>query len=97
MSTWVIAYVHPDQERWNQFLEPHLHWIEQHLDDGRIIASGPLPDEQQLSALIIMDARDRDHVDQLLAGDPFVAEGLVTELTVQRWEPIFGLLADKAG
>lgn len=97
LSTWTITYVHPDLERWNQFLEAHLRWIEQRLDDGSIIASGPLPDELLLSALIIMDARDRTHVDQLLAGDPFMAEGLVTQLTVRRWEPIFGMLADKAG
>lgn len=50
--------------------------------------------QPKLSALIIMDARDRTHVDQLLAEDPFISEGVVTELTVLRWEPIFGALVN---
>jgi uncharacterized protein YciI len=95
MTIFAITYVHPDEQRWNQFLTPHLEWIQKHLDDKTIVASGPLPDQPELSALIIMDARDRAHVDQLLAEDPFVTEGLVTELTVLRWEPIFGALANR--
>ncbi len=95
MTIFAITYVHPDEQRWNQFLEPHLEWIQRHLDDDTIVASGPLHDQPELSALIIMDARDRAHVDQLIAEDPFVSEGLVTELTVLRWEPIFGALAQR--
>ncbi len=96
MSVFAITYVHPDQQRWNQFLEPHLDWIQRRLADDTIVASGPLPDQPELSALIIMDARDRAHVDQLLADDPFISEGLVTELSVLRWEPIFGTLASRS-
>ena len=93
-NIYAITYVHPDEQRWNEFLEPHLHWIQKLLDEGSILASGPLPDAPVLSAIIIMKARDRAQVDNLLATDPYIAEGLVTELTVLRWQPIFGLLAE---
>ncbi|MDQ2849252.1 MAG: YciI family protein [Actinomycetota bacterium] len=97
MSLYVVTYVHPDEKRWAELLEPHLHWIQRRLDDGSLVASGPLEDVSQLSAIILFKARDRAHVDELVADDPFVSEGLVTELTVQRWSPGFGELSQYAG
>lgn len=97
MSLYVVTYVHPDQQRWLKFLEPHLHWIERRLADGTLIASGPLPEAPELSAMLLFKAQDRDHVTELIADDPFVSEGLVTELTVMKWDPGFGQLSRYAG
>lgn len=97
MSLFVVTYVHPDEKRWQEHLENHLRWIHRRLDEGAIVASGPLQDVLDLSAIILLDARDRGHVDELLADDPFVLEGLVTELTIVRWDPRFGALSQFAG
>ena len=97
MSLYVVHYVHPDQARWLEHLESHLHWIERRLGDGTLVASGPLQDVPELSALLLFKARDRQHVDRLIADDPFVAEGLLTELTITRWDPGFGGLRHHAG
>ena len=97
MSLYVVTYVHPDEKRWLEHLEPHLHWIERRLADGTLIASGPLQDEPELSAILLLKARDRDHVDELIADDPYVSEGLLTQLTVRKWDPGFGELRHHAG
>ena len=97
MSLYVVTYVHPDKERWAEHLEAHLQWIARRLDEGAIVASGPLQDAPELSALILMRARDRAHVDELIADDPYISEGLVTEMSVVRWQPGFGELSRYAG
>lgn len=97
MSLYAVTYVHPDEQRWLEHLEPHLHWIERRLQDGTLIASGPYQDVPELSALLLFKARDREHVDELISDDPFVTEGLLTELTVTRWDPGFGELSHHAG
>ena len=49
MSLYAVTYVHPDEKRWLEYLEPHLHWIERRLDEGTLVASGPLQDVPELS------------------------------------------------
>lgn len=93
MNLYLVTYVHPDKERWLQHLQPHVDWIQRRLADGTIVASGPLQDVPVLSAVLVIKARDRQQVDELLADDPFVAEGLLTELTVVKWYPRFGELS----
>lgn len=97
MSLFVVTYVHPDEQRWLEHLEPHLHWIERRVAEGTLVASGPLRNAPELSAILLVKARDRGHVDELVADDPFVSEGLVTELTVVEWDPGFGELSHHAG
>lgn len=92
MSLYLVTYVHPDKQRWLEHLETHVHWIERRLADGTIVASGPLQDVPELSAVLLIKARDRQQVHELLADDPFVAQGLLTELTVLKWYPGFGEL-----
>lgn len=97
MSLFVVTYVHPDEERWLELLEGHLHWIEARLASGALVASGPLPDAPELSALLLFDAANENEVRHLVADDPYVSEGLVTTLTIQRWDPGFGRLSEFAG
>lgn len=97
MSLYAVTYVHPNEERWLEHLEPHLHWIERRLADGTLIASGPLQDVSERSAMLLFKARDPAHVDELIADDPFVSQRLLTELTVVKWDPGFGELRHHAG
>lgn len=97
MSLYAVTYVHPDQERWLEHLEAHLHWIERRLADGTLVASGPLQDVPELSALLLLRARDPQHVRELIADDPYVSEGLLNELSIVKWDPGFGELRHHAG
>lgn len=97
VSLYVVTYVHPDEQRWLEHLEAHLHWIERRLAEGTLVASGPLRDVPELSAILLFKARERSQVDELIADDPYVSEGLLTELTVVEWDPGFGELSHHAG
>jgi hypothetical protein len=39
-------------------------------------------------------SRSRAEVEQLIAQDPFAVEGLIDDLTILDWDPMFGAFAD---
>lgn len=47
--------------------------------------------------MLLFKALNTAHVDQLIADDPFIVEGLLTQLTVAKWDPGFGELRHHAG
>lgn len=93
MATFIVTYTHPDETGWNEHLAPHLEWIVEHLEAGHIRASGPLVGIAVRSAALIIEADDRPHLDAIIASDPLSIHGLVEEMTVVEWDPIFGALA----
>ena len=44
-----------------------------------------------------MTAESREEVEQLIAQDPFAIEGLIDDLTILAWDPMFGAFADDPG
>jgi uncharacterized protein len=91
MPVYHITYAHPDEAGWQQHLIPHILWLQARLKDGSLLASGPFPDAAQKEAMLIMRAPDRAAIDALIATDPFAIEGLIADMTVQAWDPIFGV------
>jgi hypothetical protein len=96
MPIFVVTYEHPDNEGWQHHLMPHLTWLQQCIADGSLIASGPFRDSSVKSALLIMSAPDRATVESLIETDPFAIEGLIANMTIQVWDPIFGILNDRS-
>lgn len=43
--------------------------------------------------MLIIEAPDRSALDTIIASDPFAIAGLIEDMTVTEWEPIFGDLA----
>jgi len=43
-----------------------------------------------------MVADSREEADAMFETDPFSLEGLTCGLTVEEWEPLFGMLADRS-
>lgn len=68
----------------------HVAWLQARLDDGSLLASGPFSGEQLKSALLIMDAPNIATLESLIATDPFAEEGLIANMSVRQWDPIFG-------
>lgn len=56
-------------------LPAHRDWLARHMAGGRFVIAGPL--EPRTGGLILAHCEDRAELDALLAGDPFVALGLV--------------------
>ena len=90
MPLFVVTYTHPDEAGWQAQLMPHIEYLRALVDDGVLRASGPLPEAQIKSALLILAASDRAELDSIVARDPFAAHGLIADMTVREWDPIFG-------
>lgn len=96
MPLFVVTYEHPDEAGWQRHLMPHIFWLQDRLKDGSLIASGPFPDAERKEAMLIMTAPDRTALNSLIATDPFAIEGLIANMTVRSWDPIFGVLNDRS-
>lgn len=90
MPLYAITYEHPDETGWRQHVVPHVTWLQDRLKDGALLASGPFNNVSGKAALLIMSAPDRAALDQLISSDPFAIEGLIENMTVHEWDPIFG-------
>lgn len=93
MTTYVVTYNHPDEAGWTEHVGPHVDWLVEQVANGTLRASGPFVDTPVRSAMLIIDAADRDALDAIIASDPFSIEGLIEDMTVTAWDPMFGALA----
>jgi len=90
MTLFVVTYDHPDASGWQQWVMPHVAWLQARLADGALLASGPFPQEPVKSALLIMQAESREALEAIIATDPFAEAGLIANMTLREWDPIFG-------
>ncbi|HEX8239493.1 MAG TPA: YciI family protein [Allosphingosinicella sp.] len=96
MPRFVVTYEHPDEGGWQRHLMPHVAWLQERLKDGSLLASGPFSDSPVKAALLIMDVPDRSTLDALIATDPFATEGLIENMTIREWDPIFGTFNNRS-
>ena len=85
---------HPDGDGWGQHVMAHVAFLQHLVDAGSIRASGPVTDLGKRAGFIIMTADSREEIEKLIAQDPFSVEGLIDELTIIAWDPMFGAFAD---
>jgi uncharacterized protein YciI len=100
MSLFVITYTHPDPAGWKKHLAAHLDWLVVGVESDRLRASGDTRQTPIRSALMVVAATDRESAAAFIATDPFVTEGLVGEMTITEWNPLFGAFnsdSDMAG
>lgn len=90
MAVFIVHYDHPNEAGWQQQLLPHIHYLQDLLAENVLLASGPLPDETVKSAMLIISAADEDDLKAIVARDPFAEHGLIENMTVTKWDPIFG-------
>lgn len=92
MSTFIVSYRHPDYQGWLQHLKPHMDWIMKQVESGCLIASGPVVGAEDRSAVLVFSAQDNESLREIIATDPYYIEGLVADLKITQWDPIFGTL-----
>ena len=66
----------------------HRAWLTQLLEDGVLLASGPLVDNP--GALLIFKAESVEALAGLLDQDPFDQAGSIGERVINQWNPVFG-------
>lgn len=85
---YVVLRTPRDTARMSELLEQHLRWAIAAERRGELFASGPFVAEDDvpdsLGGMSIVRAPSEDEARAILAGDPFVAEG-VFAIEVRRW------------
>ena len=94
MAIFIVHFEHPDEAGWQQQLMPHIHFLQDLLAEGVLLASGPYPDADVKSAMLLIVAADEVEAHAIIARDPFAEHGLIENMTVTKWDPIFGVFND---
>lgn len=89
MPVFAVEYVYNDRvEDRNEVRPVHREFLRGLLDQGVILASGPL--EGGRGALLIVNAPDDVAALAQLDPDPFEVGGLIAERSVRRWNTVIG-------
>lgn len=96
MPFYVVTMSHPDGPGWGEHVMPHVEYLNGLIAAGKLRASGPVVGGALRAGLLIFNVTDRDELDAMIAADPFAIEGLIEELTVTEWNPLFGAFAGEA-
>ena len=96
MSIYIVRMEHPDGDGWGEYVVPHVLYLKKLIEEGKLLASGPLKGTKLRAGLLIMVGDSREEVKAMVEEDPFAIEGLICGLTIEQWDPLFGMLADKS-
>ena len=69
---------------------PHVGWLREQVAAGALRASGPIADNAMKRAMLIVAAADEAAVRAMVATDPFAVHGLIADMSIAEWDPIFG-------
>ena len=92
LKYYIVKYVHKDLVGWKNFLEEHIDYLNRQVENGHIVASGPIENDlsNQNEAFLIFNIQDKVSLLKLIEQDPFWKKGLVDEYSIDLWEPWFG-------
>jgi uncharacterized protein len=94
MSIYIVRMEHPEGDQWNTYVLEHVLYLKELIAQGRLLASGPLKETTLRAGFLIMRAQSREEVEAMVQGDPFSREGLICGLTIEKWDPLFGMLVE---
>ena len=99
MSTskfFVVTMTHPDGAGWGEHVLAHVDYLRGLVANGKLRASGRAIGLPLRAGLLIFTVTDRAELDALIAADPFAIAGLIEDLTVIEWDPLFGAFAGES-
>lgn len=96
MAFFLVTMTHPDGDGWGQHVMAHVGFLQGLIEAGNIRASGPVIGLDKRAGFIIMTVDSHEEAERLIAQDPFSIEGLIDELTILAWDPMFGAFAEDA-
>lgn len=68
----------------------HREYLQTFLERGELLAAGPLGEPGPAGGLLLLQVESADRVEEILKGDPFYTQGVITEHMVQEWTLAFG-------
>ena len=96
MSIFIARMVHPDGPLWNTYVLEHISYLQTLIEQGHLLASGPVKGSPLRAGFLIFRADSRLEVQAFIDDDPFARENIISALTIEQWDPLFGLLADES-
>lgn len=98
MSLWTIQYTYDARDALRaSLLDEHQWYLAALADAGAMIAYGRFEDEAEPGALLIASAPTEQHVEDLVAEDPFVIVGAVADIRIRPWDGHLGPLWQGGG
>lgn len=95
MPFFLVSMTHPDGEGWAVHVRAHVDYLQRLVAQGTVRASGRLKGRGLRAGFIIFQAESEADVRRLVAEDPFAKHDLIVELTINEWEPFFGIFASE--
>ena len=92
MAFFLVTMTHPEGDGWGHHVAAHVAFLQRLIDAGQIRVSGPVNGLGKRAGFIIMTVADLAEAHALIAQDPFAIEGLIDDLTIVEWTPMFGSL-----
>ncbi|MFC3058391.1 YciI family protein [Paenirhodobacter populi] len=93
MGFYIVTMAHPDGPAWSRYLAEHVEYLLDLIQQGRLKASGPLKGTSLRSGFLILIADSKSEVEAMVENDPFSREKLIVSLSIQEWDPLFGVFA----
>lgn len=91
MAIYTLKYQYVDDAEFvNEHRPEHRKYVQQLIDQGQLLAAGPLVEDDSAGGLLLFSVETKDRVLELANGDPFVIQGVVTSQTVSEWQVVFG-------
>ncbi|KXV61414.1 hypothetical protein AD948_01810 [Acetobacter senegalensis] len=94
MPIYLVRMDHPDGDGWGQHVVAHVLYLKRLIQEGSLLASGPLKGTPLRSGFLIMKGANRQEIEAMVARDPFSPEGLICDLRIEEWDPLFGCLSN---
>jgi len=82
----VIEYS-SDLSRLQEIRPAHREYLASLRDTGKLAISGPFTDGP--GALIVLEAENKEQVDEIISSDPLTKAGIFQKWTVRQWNPVF--------
>lgn len=89
MAKFVVQLVYgQDEDKRLEVRPDHREYSRELAEQGALLVGGPY--EDQLGAMLVYEAADRDELQRLLDADPYAEAGVVAETTIREWNPVTG-------
>ena len=93
-SIYAVQYTYrTDTARQDRFRPAHLDYLRGRIESGELLVSGPRGGSEIPGGLLIYSVKDRDEMQRIVDGDPFVREGVAVTVDIYEWRPLTGPLA----
>lgn len=96
MSIFIARMEHPEGPLWNTYVIEHIEYLKVLIEQGHLLASGPVKGSPLRAGFLIFKADSKLAVQALIDEDPFAREHIISALTIEQWDPLFGLLAEQS-